>query len=194
MTKKAGQMAASTPELPRNLVLIGGRGCGKSSIARRVLRREKRFLLLSTDDLIRYECDARSIPEIVEDRGWRGFREVERRVVDKVAAFEQAALIDCGGGVVIELDAHDQEVFSDAKVSALRRHGVVIYLQRSTDYLLGRIAGDHNRPSLSAQESFIELMTRRDPLYRRAAHHVLEAGELAKPELVERVLSLYRQH
>jgi len=184
-------MTGTLLSLPRNLVLIGGRGCGKSSVCRRLLRREKRFVLMSTDDLVRYEAGGRSIPEIVSERGWPGFRALERQVVDKVAAFEASALVDCGGGVVIELDRQEREVFSAAKVDALRRNGVVIYIQRDIDYLLDRISGDENRPSLSALESFPAVMARRDPLYRRAADHVIEATGLSKAEIVEQTLAAY---
>jgi shikimate kinase len=177
--------------LSKNLVLIGGRGSGKSALARRIFRAERRFEHFSLDALIRYECGAKAVPEIVEERGWRGFREVEWQVVKKVAAFEGGALLDCGGGVVVDLDADEREVFSERKVSALRAHGIVFYLQRDASYLLERIAGDENRPSLSAQRSFEEIMQRRDPFYRRAAHHVIECGAAKKRDLAERVLEIF---
>ena len=53
------------------------RRCGKSSICRRLQASDKRFKLMSLDDLIVYEADGASIPEIVEERGWTGFRDVE---------------------------------------------------------------------------------------------------------------------
>ena len=43
------------PDLNRNLVLIGGRGCGKSSVAKRLVRLNRNFMLFSLDALIRYE-------------------------------------------------------------------------------------------------------------------------------------------
>lgn len=177
--------------LEKNLVLIGGRGSGKSAIARRIFRAERRFEHFSLDALIRYECGARSIPEIVDERGWRGFRELEWDVVRKVSAFQGGALLDCGGGVVVDLDAGEREVFSERKVEALRTHGVVFYLARETSYLVERIEGDPNRPSLSDRQSFEEIMARRDPFYRRAAHHVIECGTTKKRELAEHVLETF---
>ena len=75
------------PSLKYNLALIGGRGCGKSSVGKRLARTNRNFMLFSLDALIRYESKAASIPEIVEARGWSGFRELEFEVVKKVSAF-----------------------------------------------------------------------------------------------------------
>jgi shikimate kinase len=185
------QPAPEDRPLSKNLVLVGGRGSGKTAVARRIFRAERRFEHFSLDALVRYECGARSIPDIVAERGWRGFREVEWDVVRKVSAFAGGALLDCGGGVVVDLDDEDREVFSERKVEALRTHGIVVYLQRETRYLLERIAGDANRPSLSDEQSFEEIMARRDAFYRRAADHVIECGTLKKRELAEHVLAIF---
>ena len=45
------------PALAKNLVLIGGRGCGKSSVAKRLARCNRHFMLFSLDALIRYSFD-----------------------------------------------------------------------------------------------------------------------------------------
>lgn len=151
-------------------------------------------MLFSLDALIRYEADAATIPEIVEDRGWPGFRDLEFQVVEKVARFENSALIDCGGGVVVDLDEDGNEIFSERKVEALRRNSLVVYLRRNPAYLAGRIAGDPNRPSLSDEESFLDIMARRGPWYERAAHHVIECGDEPKTALADRVFSWFAQH
>ena len=186
--------SAPHPELVRNLVLVGGRGCGKSSVAKRILRRNRNFHLFCLDALVRYEAGGSTIPEIVEREGWAGFRDREFAVVEKVAAFEHGALVDCGGGVVVDLDAAGQEVRSERKISALRRHGLIVYLQRDADYLLERIGHDPNRPDLSATESFVELMARRDPWYREAADFTLECGRDPKSDLVDQILAWFYDH
>ena len=71
-------------EVVRNLALIGGRGCGKSSIAKRLARTNRNFMLFSLDALVRYEAGGSTIPEIVERDGWLGFRDREFEVVEKV--------------------------------------------------------------------------------------------------------------
>lgn len=179
--------------LKLNLVLIGGRGSGKSSIARRIYREYGEFEHLSLDTLIRYEANGASVPSIVEERGWRGFRELEYQVVKKAASFKGGALIDCGGGVIVDLDDRGDEIFSERKANALRTHGVVFYLEREAKYLFERIGDDPNRPALSAEKSFIEIMKRRDPFYRRMAHHTIRCDDKKKREIVEEILTLYRE-
>lgn len=180
------------PLIPqRNLVLIGGRGSGKSALCRRILRLNKNFTLFPLDELIRYEAGGVSIPEIVAQRGWGGFRDLEFQVVEKVSRFPGGALIDCGGGVVVDLDADGQEVFSQSKVAALRCHGHVIYLQRGVKYLQSRIADDPDRPDLSANSSFAEIMERRDPWYRQAAHEVIICGRRSKDLLAREILKRF---
>ncbi len=182
------------PEIHSNLVLIGGRGCGKSSVSKRLARLNRNLMLFSLDALIRYEAGGLPIPEIVEREGWSGFREREFEVVRRLSAFRGGALLDCGGGVVVDLDAGGDEVFSQRKVEALRRHGLVVYLRRDPRYLADRIGADPNRPTLSDRRSFLEIMERRDPWYRQAADWVLECGELTKAEITERIWAWFLDH
>ena len=41
--------------------------------------------------------------------------------------------------------------------------GAVVYLKRDVAYLVNRTTGDTNRPELSDQSSFLEIMERREP-------------------------------
>jgi len=170
---------------PVNLVLIGGRGCGKSSISRRVAAAERRFVPLAMDDLIRYEARGRTIPEMVEADGWGAFRDLEHEVAQKCGSFPSFALIDCGGGVVVDLEdvaggsgkeRVQEEVFSQRKLEALRgEHGaLIVYVERDVSYLSGRVAGDTNRPDLSAVASFEDIVRRREPWYLEFCDAVLD--------------------
>lgn len=181
------------PDLKYNLALIGGRGCGKSSISKRLARTNRNFMLFSLDALIRYENHAASIPEIVEDQGWPAFRDHEFDVLQKVSDFKSGALIDCGGGVVVDLDKEGNEIFSERKVEALKRHSLVVYLRRDPEYLISRIEDDPNRPALSDRESFLELMSRRAAWYESAADWVLECAEREKTDLADEILAWFYQ-
>jgi shikimate kinase len=179
------------PEVRRNLVLIGGRGCGKTSISKRVSLANRGFMLFSLDALIRYEAHGATVPEIVAERGWAGFRQLEYEVLEKLMQIHSGLVVDCGGGIVVDLDDDGEEVFSERKVERLRADGVVIYLRRDHEYLAGRIAGDKNRPDLSESKSFLEIMERREPWYQQAAHHVIECEGRSKLEIATQVLEIF---
>jgi shikimate kinase len=185
-------MGTRHPELSRNLVLIGGRGSGKSSLAKRIARENRHFMLFSLDALIRYEANGASIRDIVAREGWPGFRARELAVVQKVSAIPGGALVDTGGGVVVELDRDGRERYSAQKVDALRRHGRIVYLHRDVDYLVERSDEDaDHRPALSNGESFEQIMKRREPWYRRAAHHVIECGNRTKGEIADAIVAWF---
>ena len=173
--------ARETSNLPigskKNLAIIGGRGCGKSSICRRLFAHDKRFKLLSLDDLIVYE-ESKSIPEIVSENSWQYFREVEFQCCAKAAnAFSEFTLIDCGGGICVDLDEETgEEIYSERKVNALKATAMIVYIKRDADYLASKIAGDSNRPTLSETNSFKEIMERRGPWYERAADLILDGS------------------
>ena len=179
------------PEVRRNLVLVGGRGCGKTSISKRVSLANRGFVLFSLDALIRYEAHGATIPGIVQERGWAGFRQLEYEVLEKVTQIDRGLILDCGGGIVVDLDDQGEEIYSERKVERLRANGIVIYLRRDPEYLAGRIAGDGNRPDLSESKSFLEIMERREPWYCEAAHHVMDCDGLSKLDVANEVLKLF---
>ncbi len=184
----ARSQSAEGPPSP-NLALIGGRGCGKTSVARELAECHSRFDLQSIDAAIRSERGGKSIPEIVESEDWSGFRELEYRVLLRLVEANEASLLDCGGGIVVDLDSDGGEIFSERKVRALRSHAFVVYLHCDLAILLSRIEGDPERPALSSSESFEQIMERREPWYRRAADAVVEVDELSTPELADMILA-----
>lgn len=50
-------------------------------------------------------------------------------MVEKVAGMPQWALVDAGGGVVVDLDANGQEVFSERKVNKLKETCAIVYVR-----------------------------------------------------------------
>lgn len=190
----AGTSTSSDRPTPA-LILIGGRGCGKSALCRRLVAADSRFKLRSLDDMI-VEQAGMDIPEIVENHGWRWFRDLEFKVCQRVAEDARRAsvlntstdnsnwtLIDAGGGVVVDLDESGNEVYSTRKVDALRgrhpitgaRENVLVYIKRDVRYLMNRTSGDKNRPDLSKRTPFADIMNRRMPWYFDAADYVVDA-------------------
>lgn len=150
-----------------NLVLLGYRGAGKSTLARK-LTRLLRLPLLSTDETL-VKRFGRPIADEVAEKGWPAFRDAESEVV-KEAARSTGTIIDCGGGVVER----------EGNIAALRASGIVFYLCGNVKTLSGRIGQSKHRPSLtgskSAEAEVAEVLARRDPLYRAAAHHLIDVN------------------
>ncbi|MDP7552182.1 MAG: shikimate kinase, partial [Nitrospinaceae bacterium] len=67
-----------------NIVLIGYRGTGKSVLSR-LLAKQLECERYGLDEWIVQEA-GKPVPEIVKLWGWGRFREIERRVVEKVSA------------------------------------------------------------------------------------------------------------
>ncbi len=156
-----------------NINLIGMRGAGKTNVARR-LSLMSRLPTLSTDTLIEYEA-GRTITELIAaaDGGWRQFRELEYAVVTKVCRLD-GIIVDCGGGVIVDLDESGAEVLSTRKVDALRSRGPIIWLRGDIAALAAKAdASRASRPALSTQRSTEELMRLREPFYEAAADVVL---------------------
>jgi len=80
-----------------NLVLIGYRGTGKSTLADR-LHEELHLPVYHMDELLE-ERFGEKIASYVEKHGWDSFREEEQCLTEELSAMD-AVIIDCGGGVV----------------------------------------------------------------------------------------------
>ena len=178
-----------------NVALIGMRGAGKSNVARRVGFQTK-MPALSTDVLVNYESGL-STEEFVAERGWPAFRELEYEVLRKAVALE-GLVIDCGGGILVDLDEHGNEVFSDRKAKLLVEHTSIVWLRGDVTLLAAKVDGkqDRNRPTLSRQESTEQMMRRREPFFERVAEHTIRIDGRRRADIanqVVRTLGLTRQ-
>ncbi|MBL8014175.1 MAG: shikimate kinase [Candidatus Omnitrophica bacterium] len=144
--------------MKKNLVLIGFMGTGKSSIAR-ILSRKLGVPMVSIDDLIENR-EGKKIAEIFKDSGESYFRSVESQVVRDVANHE-SAVIDCGGGVVL----------NPQNMLALKKSGVLIHLTCGPEEILRRIKLQPQRPLLDVADPLAkinELLQERQPYYSQA--------------------------
>jgi shikimate kinase len=170
-----------------NIVLIGPRGVGKSRVSRHLLYFLKRPLF-ELDELIVYEEGGLTIPQIVSKKGWAYFRDVEYKVVQKISKMDNI-IIDCGGGIVVDLDKNDNEIFSERKARDLKKNGIVFFLNNDINNLLKKIKDDPNRPSLSTEKSFIEIMGKRLPFYERVADYTVNMNKKSKKKATQEILA-----
>jgi len=180
-----------------NIILIGMRGAGKSNVSRRLAVLTKRPVM-SSDTLIEYENDGRTIAEIVAgDQGvptpetWRVFRDMEYAVVNKIARMD-GVIVDCGGGVIVDLDKNGREIYSKRKVKALKKNGVVVWLKGDIKRLVEKVKNKPDRPSLDSLRSVEDMMNARLPFYKKAADVVIDIEGKKRPELAEMIVHMFK--
>lgn len=143
-----------------NIVLIGYRGTGKSTVAA-LLGQCLGRRVISTDAEIVKEA-GQSIPQIVEQFGWEHFRELETHLCRKLEN-QTDLIIDTGGGLILK----------EENVKILKANGKLFWLTADVPTIVKRISGDTQRPSLSGTKSFVEeveeILMERTPRYRAAA-------------------------
>ena len=87
--------AASAPQAPRQIVLVGLSGVGKSA-AGRALAQRLGWEYVDTDDLVTAR-EGKTPADIITARGEPAFRDIEARVVVE-AARRESVVIATGGG------------------------------------------------------------------------------------------------
>ena len=168
--------------LPPNLVLIGYRATGKTSVGARLAEvLERPFVDL--DQVLVHEA-GRPIADIVAQGGWPEFRQMERQLVDRYR-YPRGVILATGGGVV--LDPHN--------VAALRENGILIWLYADPAAIQARLAQDQprdaNRPSLTGEDAIREaaaVAEERAPLYQAAAQISIDTTHRSLNQVVKLVL------
>lgn len=170
-----------------NIVLIGMRGAGKSTVGNRLATRMGREFV-DTDDLVE-RCLGASIKETVEKKGWSFFRAVEKRVIEDVCHGDHL-VIAAGGGAVLDPE----------NVRSLKKNGLVIWLKADWEVLHRRLSLDPqtegDRPTLTGRgtlEELKEIMASRAPLYEKAADVELDTVNLELEKVLESILSILEQ-
>ncbi|HEY7760155.1 MAG TPA: shikimate kinase [Burkholderiales bacterium] len=159
---------------PDNIFLVGMMGAGKTSVGR-MLARDLGKQFYDSDHYIETRTGVK-IPVIFELEGEVGFRAREASAIEELTALHGIVLATGGGAVL-----------SEANRRVLRARGVVVYLRASANELWHRTRHDRNRPLLQTDDPFArltELYAQRDPLYREAAHLVIDSGSQSLRALV----------
>ncbi|MDI6853798.1 MAG: shikimate kinase [Deltaproteobacteria bacterium] len=181
-------MADSRSAPAPNLVLIGYRATGKSSVGRDLADRLNRPFV-DLDEVLVQEA-GRAIVDIVAQGGWEDFRRREKELAQRFSRTGGKVLAS-GGGVVL-----DQE-----NVQVLRESGILIWLKADPQVIRQRLGLDAAtqafRPSLTGADALAEVeevLAQREPLYRDAAHFVIDTTKLSIPEVVDRILQAIAEY
>lgn len=167
-----------------NVFLVGMMGAGKTTLGKALARRTGQEFI-DTDRLL-VERTGVPIATIFEFEGEPGFRQRESALIGELAA-RSGCVIATGGGAVL----------AEENRRAMRRAGTVVYLRARLESLWERTRHDSSRPLLATADprgTLAALLEQRDPLYRDAAHIVVDTASQSAITLVNRVLAALEQH
>ena len=164
-----------------NIVLVGYRGTGKSTVGRLLAARLGRDFVSTDAEIVKRA--QRTIPEIVAQEGWEYFRDLESGICRELAGRDQL-VIDTGGGTILRVQ----------NVEALKKNSTVVWLTASVETIAKRIGGDSQRPSLTGTNSFVDeiqdVLRERTPKYQATADHSIATDDQSINQLVETLLTL----
>lgn len=169
------------------ILLVGYRGCGKSTIGKR-LANELWYKFLDTDAEVCKRAGGKTIREIFEQQGEPAFRDLESSVVADACRLPDH-VVALGGGAVTRPENRAAIKSAGAKV---------VYLKCAPDVLLKRIQSDpetgRTRPPLTHHGGGIEeittLLAEREPMYREVAAKELDVTYLSAEEAARYVVRL----
>jgi len=164
------------------IVLIGFRGAGKTSLARR-LGKKLDWQLFSTDRMI---ADAVGMPiaKYVAQNGWEDFRGVERKVIASLP-LDVHGVIDCGGGVIE----------NKANMFLLRQNSLIVWVDADIETIFHRLSRSADRPLLSQPDlsrDIEENYRRRQPLYEKYSDMRVDASTNDADTLCQMVIEAKR--
>ncbi|MFA5182241.1 MAG: shikimate kinase [Syntrophales bacterium] len=170
-----------------NIVLMGYRGCGKTTVGRIVAEKLRRPFF-DTDAMIQ-ERSGKTIREIVTDGGWEVFRSLERSAVDELAGRE-GCIIALGGGAVLDKE----------NVKMLKENGIFVWLTADGATIAWRLKNDRvsndQRPSLSGMDTGVEIeivLREREPVYRAVADRIIDTTGRSAAEVAAEIIMEQKQ-
>lgn len=163
-----------------NIVLIGYRGTGKTSVGTLLAERLGRQLVSTDAEVVRRA--ALTIPEIVTQFGWDRFRDLESDACLELSGKDRL-IIDTGGGAILR----------QRTVDRLKANGTLFWLTAAVRTIIERIGGDTQRPSLTGAKSFTdeveEVLREREPHYKAAADHVIQTDGRSLAQVADAILA-----
>lgn len=160
-----------------NIILIGMRGTGKTTIGRK-LAEKLNYRFIETDLLIEDKTGMK-IKDFVSKFGWPKFRERETEVLKSLSG--NNTVLSTGGGVVVK----------EENISLIRKFGKIIWLRAGIETMIKRIGNDTNRPFVTGAKSMKEdlenLVKEREELYQKAADYVIDTDNQSAVNLINSI-------
>lgn len=164
--------------MKKSITLIGMMGAGKSILAECLAQSLHELCAVDTDSLIEYHYN-KSIPDMFQEKGESGFRDVETKMIDMV--YKRDNLIVALGGGAFEREQNRKLV---------KEKSCVVYLKASPEILFKRLKNTKNRPLLKegfTVETIEKILSSREANYMQA-DVVVETDNKTPGEIVKELL------
>jgi len=167
----------------QSLILIGYRGTGKTTVARKLAERLGIPVFDSDPEIERRA--GKSIAEIFAQDGEAVFRNWEESVIAEILACPKPLVLATGGGAILRATTRER----------LRQSGRVIWLTATPETILRRITSDAasktmrpNLTSLPMHEEIVTVLEQRKSLYAETAHETIETDHRTIDEIVAAIV------
>ena len=105
----------------------------------------------------------------------------------------QNIILDCGGGIIFDLDESGNEILSSRKVTLLKKIARIVRLEGDLNYLAQKVINDPTRPTLSSKNAYMDILTQRSSFYKDAADYSINIDSKDVEDISRRVLTLMPQ-
>jgi len=170
-----------------NIVLIGFRGTGKSTVGKLLANRLERDFI-DSDKYIE-DSTGKTIKHIFEGDGEEGFRKIEADVIAKLSRMDNK-IIAVGGGAVLRED----------NVRNLKDNGFLVLLEATPEIIHNRITQNEKtaqqRPSLTDKKPLDEikhLLVQRESPYKSAADYTINTSYAACEDIVNEIMVIIKK-
>ena len=167
-----------------NIVLIGFRGTGKSTVGRLLANRLERDFIDSDKHI--ESTTGKTIKNIFEDDGEEGFRQIEADTITELSK-DDNKVISAGGGVVLR----------EKNINNLKGNGFLVLLEATPEIIHSRIEQDkkttQQRPSLTDKKPLDEikhLIAEREPAYKSAADFTINTSYVSCEDIVNEIITI----
>lgn len=167
-----------------NVILIGYRGTGKSSIGRQLAARLQRPFV-DADEVLEQRVGC-SIADYFAREGEQAFRDRESEILAELVTATNC-VISLGGGAILRPQNRQ----------AIRQGGLVVWLQADPGTIASRLHADATtaarRPALTHHDPLTEIRTlleQRRPLYAECAGHTIDTEQKSLDDCVDEIVCL----
>lgn len=136
-----------------------------------------------------YEEAHQTIQEMVLEKGWAHFRELESRLLRRLED-QSDQVIATGGGIILKKENR----------TILRNYFWVVWLKAPVSVIKKRLDEDawniKQRPSLTGNgviEEVERVLAEREEFYRKTSHFSIDGSELLPDEIIRKIISAWER-